>query len=292
MTNGKKDIWDDFITLNTPPVNTHKLYETYKTFKERVESLPKSDLLKLGWISDKNNLSSMTDFFKDIYYESNNVLFRKSSTSDAALLSIWLSKVKSIAEVNVMSGSMPSFNGLSKQQLKDIARLSIDPNVINSLPSIMERYGIVLVYERSLPATKVDGVVFRLSSGHPVIGLSFRYSRIDYFWFTLLHELAHVCLHIDELRSPILDDLDVETQDKVEIAANRLAKGSFVDRSEWRNCEPKYNKSDEAVEKFAAKIGIHKGVIAGLLRKELGDYSIYSKMVNEINIRELIFGDG
>jgi len=292
MTDNKKDPWEGFLTKNTDPVDTRELYEAYKVFKRRVESLPKSELLRLGWISDKEDLSSMTDFFKDIYSERNNALFRKSNASDAALLSVWLSKVRSTAEVNVISDSVPSFNGLSKQQLKDIARMSIDTDIIRALPSIMAQYGIVLVYERSLSATKVDGVVFRLSSGHPVIGLSFRYSRIDYFWFTLLHELAHICLHIDKISNPILDDLDVSTQDEIELAANRLAKYSFVDRSAWRSCEPKYNKNYKAVEKFAEETGIHKGIVAGLLRKELGDYSLYSKMVNEINVRELVFGNG
>ncbi|MBX2859131.1 MAG: ImmA/IrrE family metallo-endopeptidase, partial [Cellvibrionaceae bacterium] len=149
--------------------------------------------------------------------------------------------------------------------------------------------GIVLVYERSIPSMKLDGVVFRACSGNPVIGMSLRYSRLDYFWFTLLHELSHINLHIDLLDTPILDDFDLESDDDIEIAANRLAKNSFVDRSVWRNCEPKYNKGFHAIDRFSNQVGIHRSIVAGMLRKEFGNYAAYSKIVNEYDVREMIF---
>ena len=41
-----------------------------------------------------------------------------------------------------------------------------------------------------------------------MIGLTLRYDRIDNFWFTLLHELAHVGLHLGEGdRDAFVDDL-------------------------------------------------------------------------------------
>jgi len=40
-------------------------------------------------------------------------------------------------------------------------------------------------------------VALRLGNVRPVIGLTLRYDRIDNFWFCLLHELAHVGLHLD-----------------------------------------------------------------------------------------------
>ncbi|MGA3843425.1 ImmA/IrrE family metallo-endopeptidase [Ralstonia nicotianae] len=47
-----------------------------------------------------------------------------------------------------------------------------------------------------------DGVVFCLDDGHPVIGLSLRHPRLDIFWFTLMHELAHIVLHKELLTEP------------------------------------------------------------------------------------------
>ena len=37
----------------------------------------------------------------------------------------------------------------------------------------------------------------RRYNGAPVAALTLRYDRLDNFWFTLLHELAHIALHMD-----------------------------------------------------------------------------------------------
>ena len=138
---------------------------------------------------------------------------------------------------------------------------------------------------------KLDGTVFKLESGNPVVGMSFRFSRLDNFWFTLMHELAHIHLHMDLLSEPIVEDLEVDVGSEIEVAANRLAKNSFVDRVTWRNCEPKYDKAIKAIEKLSEEVGIHKSIIAGMLRKETGDFAAYSGIVNEINARDLVFSD-
>ena len=55
---------------------------------------------------------------------------------------------------------------------------------------------IALEYVPHLPRTHLDGAALKSHEGRPVIGLTLRYDRIDNFWFTLLHELAHVGLHL------------------------------------------------------------------------------------------------
>ena len=44
----------------------------------------------------------------------------------------------------------------------------------------------------------------------------------------------------------------------------------------WRNCEPKYDTSDRAVHAYAAEQDVHPSIVAGLLRKESGNYKRYS----------------
>jgi hypothetical protein len=44
---------------------------------------------------------------------------------------------------------------------------------------------------RHLPKTYLDGAAFWLAEG-PAVALTLRYDRIDAFWFTLMHELAHL----------------------------------------------------------------------------------------------------
>lgn len=282
--------WHDFSVAGDTSVSTAAdLYKSYKVYKERFNSLPKSELIKRGWISSKEDASSLVSYFRDIHAEQGSALYRKTDTADTSLTSLWLSKVKSQAEMDVILRTIPQFDGIGREKLREIARLSIDVNVLTELPHILSEIGIVLVYMHALPSMKLDGAVFKAASGNPVIGLSLRYPRLDNFWFTLQHELSHLHLHMDILDTPILENFDLESDSEVEISANRLAKNTFVERSVWRNCEPKYNKSFDAIDKFANQVGIHRSIIAGMLRKEFGNYASYSKIVNEYDTREIIF---
>lgn len=284
--------WDDFeLFRSNEGTSGVALYESYKTLKAHFENLPKKELIDRGWISKTNGISSLTDLFKDIHSDKTNTLFRKSDSANQSLSSIWLSKVKSYAKAKVLGGGISEFTGLSKDELKALAQLSPDITILKKISTILAKKGIVIIYCRALPGMKVDGAAFRLPSGHPVIGLGLRYSRLDNFWFTLMHELAHVNLHMDILENPILDDLDADSDSEIEIAANRLAKQAFVDRTIWRNCEPKYDKSIEAITKFSESIGIHRSIVAGMLRREFGNYAAYSKIVNEFDAREIILDE-
>ena len=168
--------------------------------------------------------------------------------------------------------------------------MSVDPQIVREMPSILASFGIILVYVYALPGMNVDGAVFHLSTGHPVIAMSLRFPRLDYFWFTLLHELAHLVLHPDQLKDPVFFDVEAsEEKDRAEKAANRLAKDSIVERETWRSCAPKYDTSDQAVHTYAAEQGVHPSLIAGLLRKEFGNYKRYSSIINEHDVRAIIF---
>lgn len=281
--------WDDFELLKSSGHSSgFSLYESYKSLKTHFSHLPKKELVARGWISSENDIASLTDLFRNIHSDKAGTLFRKSDSANLSLSSIWLSKVKSYAEAKVATGAISEFTGLSKVELKELAQLSPDIGVLVALPDILAEKGIAMIYCRSLPGMKVDGAALKLSSGHPVIGMSLRYPRLDYFWFTLMHELSHISLHLDILESPILDDLDTDAESEIEISANRLAKQAFVDRSVWRNCEPKYNKSIDAITRFSESIGIHRSIVAGMLRKESGNYVSYSSIVNEHDVREII----
>jgi HTH-type transcriptional regulator/antitoxin HigA len=244
-------------------------------------------------MTSEDDLASMVPLFQSIHSNTLGGLFRKSNTSNIALCSAWQTRVSTIAKLLVAANQIDDFRGIEKRDLKDIAKRSPDETIIKILPTILAKKGVVLVYERALPRMKLDGVVFKLESGHPVIGISFRYPRLDNFWFTLMHELAHINLHFDHLLDPIFDDLDLEGEktDIIEIQANRLAKGSFVERSVWRNCRAKYTSNEDVVIDFASEIGIHPAIVAGMLQKELGLYSVYRKIVDKVNVRKEIFGD-
>src|SRR3954447_20780197 len=60
------------------------------------------------------------------------------------------------------------------------------------VPGALADLGVRLVVVEPLPRTRLDGAAFWLQEDQPVIGLSVRYDRIDWFWHTLAHELSHI----------------------------------------------------------------------------------------------------
>lgn len=283
--------WHDFEVINDD-VDAKSIFDGYKLFSQAFENLPKAELVKRGWMSSEDSEESLLPLFRDIASKQSKALYRKSVTSNDLLCSVWTLKISTDAKIRVATRDIPEFTEIDKGFLSYVASLSVDEEIIRALPDILAEQGIILIYERALPGMKLDGAVFKLESGHPVIGISFRFPRLDNFWFTLMHELSHIVLHSDLLDDNVIyDDLQTENDEVIELAANRLAKQSFVDRRVWRNCEPKYSKSDDVLIAFARQVGIHPTIIAGMLRNEENNYVIYSNIVNSMNVRELVFGD-
>ncbi len=258
--------------------------------KRFIAELPRKELVARRWLKTVDDDSPLATVFFDLPLSKQPTLFRKSAKADENLLAVWQARARAEAEYLCLTEERPAFSGLTKERLREIALLSVDPQVVRQMPSILAEFGIILVYVYALPGMNADGAMFRLSTGHPVIAMSLRFPRLDYFWFTLLHELAHLVLHADRLKEPVFYDVEIsEEKDRAERAANRLAKDSIVDRESWRNCEPKYDTSDRAVHAYAAEQRVHPSLIAGLLRKEFGNYKRYSSIINEYDIREIIF---
>ena len=283
--------WSDFThTTRMSKVSAQDLFERYREFQSFIAGLSRKELVARRWLKTVDNDSALATVFFDLPLSKQPTLFRKSAKANENLLAVWQARARVQAEYLCLAEERPAFTGLTKEHLRKLARLSLDPQVVRQLPSILAEFGIILVYVCALPGMNADGAVFRLSTGHPVIAMSLRFPRLDYFWFTLLHELAHLVLHANELKETVFFDVESgEDNDKIEKAANRLAKDSMVDRESWRSCAPKYDTSDRAVLAYAAEQGVHPSLIAGLLRKEFGNYKRYSSIISEHDIRKIIF---
>lgn len=286
------DKWNDFEVVKHGELSSAaEQYKSYLILKSHIEKLPRKELINRGWISETMPGLLEIELFKNIHRDRSSALYRKNDNSNDTLVSLWMSHLKSTAEITCLLETPDEFVQITKDDLRIIARMSPDSHVIQRLPQILLDYGIILIYQKTFSGMKLDGASFKLSNGTPVIGLSLRFNRLDNFWFTLMHELSHLCLHYDLLDNPILDDLDTDTTSDIESAANRLAKESFVERAVWRSCEPKYDNSVETLKRFAHKISIHPAIIAGMIRKESGNHTIYNSIIHAFNTREEIFGN-
>lgn len=223
--------------------------------------------------------------------QSGAALLRAHGSAPSESVSAWLSKILTIAHWAVISGIPKPFHSLDMEFVRSIPRTSTSSDGIRGLEKQLLARGIVLIHEAAAPGSKVDGCVMKLETGHMVIGMSLRYARLDYYYFTLMHELGHIALHAHELDTPIVDDLDEREEDhgsEIEIEANRFARDSLIPRQEWRTAEARKSLRKEDVMAFAQKIGVAPQIVAGRIRNERKRHDLFGALVHEVNIREIL----
>jgi Predicted transcription regulator containing HTH domain len=172
--------------------------------------------------------------------------------------------------------------------LRGLARLSVSDKGPLLAKNHLREHGIQLVVERHLPRTYIDGAVFMVCRLSPIIGLTLRYDRIDNFWFTLMHELAHLALHLDNKTSVFYDDLDMEAEDDPrECEADQLAREALIPYEAWNKSPASHLRSPEAAEHLAKQLQIHPAIIAGRMRHEFKAYRLLNNLVGHRKVRKL-----
>ena len=153
-------------------------------------------------------------------------------------------------------------------------------------------HGLAFEFVRHLPKTHLDGAALRLPDGRPVVGLTLRYDRIDNFWFTLLHELAHVGLHLDECadEAGFVDDhslrgMETGAGGSQELDADQWAQDALIPPDLWEKGFALDSASPMAVIELAAEAGVHPAVVAGRVRHERGNYRLLSQFVGTGGVR-------
>jgi len=135
--------------------------------------------------------------------------------------------------------------------------------------------GIHLIIEPHLPKTYLDGAVCLNANGNPVIALTLRHDRLDNFWFTLMHELAHISLHVDGTEVWFIDDLDAEGGDQMEQEADALAQEALIPSDVWAQ-NSLFESSD--IEALARHLNISPCILAGRVRHETSDHLMFGKL--------------
>ena len=139
------------------------------------------------------------------------------------------------------------------------------------VPQTLLRQGVHFVIVPHLPHTYLDGAALWVD-GRPAVALALRYDRIDAFWFTLLHELAHLALgHVGGYLDRLYDGRrDVPTDDAEERAANAQARDWLLDAGAVmpfiQVAAPAFARSQ--VVAFAQQQKRHPGIVVGRLHYE------------------------
>jgi len=259
-------------------------------------------MVRRNWIETSSNTDVMErricDFFglENIDDEPKLVHVSRKSTSYAESTPIqwaWLYRAVHLAKaVDAKKFTMARLD----ETLERLKVLLPNPQDIRMIPKILSESGIKFLVIEPLPQSKIDGVTFWLDKT-PVIALSLRYDRIDWFWHTLAHELVGHVKNGDGKNADAILDIDLSGQQndinrpQYEIDADRGAVSFLVPQEELDNfiarVSPLYSKA--RIIGFAGNIHVHPGIVVGQLqhpsRGEL-NYSQHRDML--VKVRDII----
>jgi len=166
---------------------------------------------------------------------------------------------------------------VNRQWMERLAQLSWSDKGPLLAKEYLNQAGIHLIFEAHLPKTYLDGAVCISEAGNPVVALTLRHDRLDNFWFTLLHELAHISLHMEDSEAWYIDDLDAEGGDLVEQEADALARDVLIPNKIWQ--EANIHSPDD-VRRLAKSLSISPCIVAGRVRHEHNNHRLFSRNVS------------
>ncbi len=239
---------------------------------------PVKELKRRGWIPRTDNLDDLErDVFRflgiqNIDQQPTCQLSPRASMErgpeDRNVIA-WAKRVEQLSANQSVKPFVKENTGKFIDQLLGCAENEAD---VSKIPSIMIENGIHFVVVPHFPKTFLDGAALWVD-GQPAVGLTLRYDRIDAFWFTLLHELAHIILHHEKSFVDQLYEQGIDSGENDELEANRKASRWLIPEEAFQDFiefnKPRYSR--KAIVSFAEEQYRHPGIVVGQLmyRKEM-----------------------
>lgn len=239
------------------------------------EVAPIAEMIKLGWLQKNQSVDvleqQVCDFFGISEIDETpqlaiNLRCSQYRTPKAASQVTWARRVENL----VKQQDIPLYNRAKLiQAIPELAKMSVLSTNVTLIPDFLMNLGVRFAIVPHLSKTYLDGGALHLDNriDQPVIALTLRYGRIDSFWFTLMHEIAHIVL---EHEGNILDSLDDGSTDDKEIEANQVASDWLIEPSVYERfldgSQVKF--SEESIIRFASEQYRHPGILIGRLHKE------------------------
>jgi len=210
---------------------------------------------------------------------------RPGPTSDPYAGMAWLIEVAKTAQER--KPDRP-FQGLTREDLKNLGSLS---KTLDGIPKAIEylaERGVPVVIAPHYKKSKIDGGVITLDEGRPAIGLSLRYDRVDSFWFTFLHEVAHIILgHVKDFLADAY--LDHGQSEAIEQEANSLVEAFTIPKDIFDQAIPKPELATlEAIIELGQRCGVSVAIAAGRVRSLTGDYRKFARLVGIGRVRAML----
>ncbi len=233
---------------------------------------PVREMKRKGWIGDTDNIDKLEEKVK-AFLEIKSlherptcaVALRRSSYGipEERALMAWVKRVEHL----VRPQKVGDFHRAALEKaIPGLLELSTELQSMAEVPHFLLELGIRFALVPHLTGTFLDGAMFRIN-GNPVVALSLRYDRLDSFWFTLMHELAHL---VADHKGAFLDTIyDREgSVSREEARADRMARDWLVDAREYRSFVDRTRPyfSGKKIREFALSVQRHPAIVLGRLQ--------------------------
>jgi HTH-type transcriptional regulator / antitoxin HigA len=267
------------------------------------QKFPVVEMAKRAWIPQtkepkEKTEESMRDFIAGAGFMNtlSPAFFRKGKGArynlkmDIYALAAWCIRILTLARKTPLKNKYVK-GGIKMSTMREITRLSYFENGPLLAREYLGKQGVHLIVVSHLPKTYLDGAALLMPDGTPVVGLTLRYDRIDYFWFCLMHELAHIARHLSASEPIIIDDLDLRAndsapEDKIEKEADEMAREALISSKVWKKHTFKNKVNAAEVVALAERLKIHPAIIAGRVRHERNNYKLLSRTVGSKQVRK------
>jgi HTH-type transcriptional regulator/antitoxin HigA len=260
---------------------------------------PVREMIKRGWLEDTDAAMlevQIAKFFEVASLEQVPYLAHAAKKGQypekvPPVQLAWLFRVKQIARSLIV----PKYSERAlSQAVPKLQHLLSAPEEVRHVARILAECGIRFIIVETLPQAKIDGACFWLNADSPVIGISFRYDRIDNFWFVLRHEIEHILQRY--VYSGMVIDTDLEgdragidnSLPEEERRANMAAGDFCVPKNEMDSFvlrkQPFFSERD--VLAFARHMQIHPGIVVGQIHMRTRRYELLRKYL--VKVRQLL----
>ncbi|MDD2897838.1 MAG: ImmA/IrrE family metallo-endopeptidase [Desulfuromonadaceae bacterium] len=263
------------------------------------ERFPLAEMIKRNWLKDfhgtvaeakKQASEVLTAWAGSLGFEVPQPALlrqhvRSGSESDGYALTAWRIRVSLLAmEQKVLKYQKGT---VTPDFVRDLVRLSyLDEGPLLAQEFLLKN-GIHFVVESHLKHTHLDGAAIKLPDGSPLVAVTLRYDRLDNFWFTLCHELAHVALHFDGAETAFFDDLDQAGLDTVENDADLWASDALIPPECWHAANLGRRPPKRIIVNLATSLRINPAIPAGRIRGTTGNYKMYDDLIGRNKVRKL-----
>ncbi|WP_299105868.1 ImmA/IrrE family metallo-endopeptidase [uncultured Bradyrhizobium sp.] len=266
----------------------------------RPAAFPLGDMYKRGWLAPFGGTILSTSeaatqhlarFFARAFGDHQGPrrrYARSVSPPHEPAISAWEARIMILAGERPSSRvSMPSL--VNEDWLARLVGLTRERHGARLARDYLAEIGISLIVEDPLPGMRLDGAALKTTSGRLVVGLTLRDTRLEMFWFTLMHLVAHIVLHVGQNHyDAIFDELDAPADTAIEEDADTFARELLVPSGKWAKCKSQYCWTRKSIVEDACRLGVGPAVIEGHIRRLYGDARVQPRLTPNIDVRKLL----